>query len=635
MKIFGVSMVRNEADIVDLNIRYHLSLGIDRVLVLDNGSTDGTDEVLRSLVHRDERVSWIRDDSPFDQATITTELAREAFRLGADWIVPFDADEFWWAERNKFREILARSQAGVLRTRLVNFVQSRNVRDLKRKSLLAMIYRLEEKNLGWGPDTRKQMDEGNLAYIEVAYPPKCISRPTEEIEIKRGNHNVSGVRGPRVESDQIFCLHAPLRSRMILENKAEQGRRLDEAGVPPQEGWHLRRWATLEKQDRLETEWAANSYLAGRLDLGNKKRVLIPDSRLKDALSPLVRPKSPNSKPDKKRESPLENGAAQPLFVAGCQRSGTTAFAEYMNVHPEVMLLRERYKFIPHEVTPDLLSFDRILAYSAGETNVPQEQYEELLGCKDPSKLRWVGDKNPDYHGFFGRLVRQNPGARFVVLYRPLEEVAESFDARARNPEDHWPAYFDFWKAVGVWNNALSRTRAFIEGDAGAKVLVLNYHDFFYRSESCVPLISHFLQINFDEQVLADWRSRSKAFADNQRQKTTLTKEREDFLKEEKNHEAEEWMLKRIEDQRDDPDICFRARPARPAPVRAQPPEAARAHLREENSRKRFLRLRRRVRHLSLENRRLTNQLAEVRGSRTWKLLDAINRLRKRLLHST
>ena len=46
MRLYGVSMIRNEADIIRVNILYHLSIGFDRLLVVDNGSTDGTDRIL-------------------------------------------------------------------------------------------------------------------------------------------------------------------------------------------------------------------------------------------------------------------------------------------------------------------------------------------------------------------------------------------------------------------------------------------------------------------------------------------------------------------------------------------------------------------------------------------------------------
>src|SRR5436309_15500717 len=89
MQRVGIMIVRNEVDIIRLNVLYHFGLGIDRFLIVDNGSSDGTDQVLEEL-SRQGRVQWTSDSGPYRQAEITTELAREAFRGGADWVVPIE-----------------------------------------------------------------------------------------------------------------------------------------------------------------------------------------------------------------------------------------------------------------------------------------------------------------------------------------------------------------------------------------------------------------------------------------------------------------------------------------------------------------------------------------------------------------
>lgn len=609
MKVFGISMIRNEADIIALTIRHHLDLGLDRILVLDNGSSDGTGEVLRELSKEDERVGWIYDDSPFDQSAVTTRLAREAHRQGADWILPFDADEFWWAECGGFREVLTNTQAGILRVKLINFVQARHQRESSSEALLTMTQRPVDP-IGPGKYCRELIESHQNGFVEMLYPLKCISRPTAEIEIHRGNHRVTGAKGRRVECEDIVCLHAPLRSKEILDSKGERGRRLEEAGIQETRGWQIQYWGRIQSEGKMEQEWAANSYEDDCLNVYGKRHETVLDPRLRDVVAPLVLgPSKGDLSPTghlKRSQSDGKENPLRPLFVAGCQRSGTTAFVEYINDHPKMLICSERYKYIPRQVTFDHFAFERILDYSASETNMPEEWYRELLSRKDLANLRWIGDKNPDYYKHFGRLLEQNPGARFIVLYRPLEEVAESFDARAKDPEDRWPARYDFELAIKLWNMALNSTREFVEGGHGSDVLVVGYEDFFYRNETCVPLISRFLGIGLDEQVLAKWHERSVGFEQSRRRKDDLNEEQISLIERDKDRAAEEWMLTRIEDQNRDPDVLFERSVA---PLISQRPRSLSPKQRIEDLQRKLEEESRKVERLSQQNRNLNKQL--------------------------
>ncbi len=76
-------------------VQHLLDQGVAGILVADNGSVDGTAQVIRGL--NDARVYLVDDREPaFFQAAKLTELARRAAGAGADWIVPFDGDEFWF-----------------------------------------------------------------------------------------------------------------------------------------------------------------------------------------------------------------------------------------------------------------------------------------------------------------------------------------------------------------------------------------------------------------------------------------------------------------------------------------------------------------------------------------------------------
>lgn len=283
MKITGLSIVRDEADIVRMTLLYHLATGCDNILVIDNGSSDDTPRILEKLSRR-YPVQWVREDGPFEQAERTTELAREAARDGADWVVPFDADEFWWTRTKPLRSLLAETSAGVLRTRVVNFVQRRRQRRSNRSCVAQMKWRAEPV---MSPVFERDLVEaGEIAYVEGKYPPKHVARATVGIQISKGNHEIAGVPGALELSEDLVCLHAPLRSRNELEKMAANASRAWDESPDPGTSWQHKRWGRLAAEGGLAAEWAANSQRRGNLDLMGRKRPLVFDPLLCDLVAP-------------------------------------------------------------------------------------------------------------------------------------------------------------------------------------------------------------------------------------------------------------------------------------------------------------------------------------------------------------
>ena len=90
MAVYGISMMRDEADVAR-QVVSHMLGQVDAVIVADNGSTDGTRDILDELpvqvVDDPDRAYW--------QSAKMTRLAHLAGEHGATWVVPFDADELW------------------------------------------------------------------------------------------------------------------------------------------------------------------------------------------------------------------------------------------------------------------------------------------------------------------------------------------------------------------------------------------------------------------------------------------------------------------------------------------------------------------------------------------------------------
>lgn len=244
------------------------------------------------------------------------------------------------------------------------------------------------------------------------------------------------------------------------------------------------------------------------------------------------------------------------LFVCGPQRSGTTALADYLNLHPEVLLCMERYKWIQaRDIQPELFTFERILDYRMSpqedrqETNTPREHHEKLLSLKDPEQLKWVGDKNPSYVNHLSPLAESNPAARFIVTYRPLEEVAESFDARWKDDHDPW-RMGGFESGVERWNEALRSARDFVENAVNLNVLFLDYHEFFRVDPTAISMLARFLDIEIGDELVDAWREMSRSFEAGRRSKEPLSDELLAYAEAHKDSEAESWVLERIERQR-------------------------------------------------------------------------------------
>ena len=90
-------LVRDEADVVRLTLEHHLAAGVDVVLAMDNGSIDGTRELLSEYEPGGRVVVLDEPALDYRQWLWVTRMARlAAFELGADWIIHADADEFWW-----------------------------------------------------------------------------------------------------------------------------------------------------------------------------------------------------------------------------------------------------------------------------------------------------------------------------------------------------------------------------------------------------------------------------------------------------------------------------------------------------------------------------------------------------------
>jgi GT2 family glycosyltransferase len=428
MQIVGLMLVRNEADILRVNLLHHLSSGIDRFLVVDNGSSDGTESALRELA-RDGRVRWTHDSGPYRQAEITTGLAREAFREGADWVIPIDADEFWCAREGDLRGVLEQTTAGALRVQVINFVQRR---DQLQATPDALIHMTRRTALPIGPleKVRERVESEEFAYVEMMYQPKWISRAGREIEIAMGNHAVKGIPGVQADTNEILCLHALLRARSVLEAKVEQGARVEQLGLGPEQGWHVRRWKRLAGNGALGTEWRANSYEGDHLEVSGKPHYLVFDPALRDLVLPWIEETGPR-RPGIVRASEKRKARA----LRGERPRSEISRREYealqRTIQDQLIAYREQIDKVVNTFGAQLQKRDQAVYDLQAALDARIKERDDLIGQLQSELLTKVGDRDKTILGLQAEL-REKVGERDRLIRDLQNELQTNVADRDR-----------------------------------------------------------------------------------------------------------------------------------------------------------------------------------------------------------
>lgn len=219
IKLCMAMQVKDEADIVEMNIRYHAKKGCESFYVVDNGSTDGTREILEDL-RTEFDITLINDSTPdYNQADNMTMLTHLARRDGCDWVIENDADEFWYPSSGDLKTGLNRQDA-VLRVNRFNVLPT-----------------LEEPN-NWmmSPwqtlntihfDMHSDYEKGRNNFLFAPVLHKVMVNPHGVIGVGGGNHGARHIADKLKRrkfsgwNDNIKIFHYALRSFERFKTKVE------------------------------------------------------------------------------------------------------------------------------------------------------------------------------------------------------------------------------------------------------------------------------------------------------------------------------------------------------------------------------------------------------------------------------
>ena len=267
MKVVMTLLVRDEADIVDAQLAFHLNSGVDIVIATDNDSQDGTTEILESY-ERDGYLRLLRSHAQdHSQPEIVTHMARLAAASGADWVINSDADEFWWPRGGSLAEILGEIPLdyGTVHASVRTFVpRPAGVEHFAERMIVRAV-------------PHAPLFEPTSAYRPVS---KVVHRAHPAIAVGAGNHSVAGGQFATLRGwYPIEVLHFPWRSAEQVTRKASiQAGSRAKMRRPPRGYEVALRSGTLD-------EWFASLAVSeDALERGLAEGSLAVDTRLRDAL---------------------------------------------------------------------------------------------------------------------------------------------------------------------------------------------------------------------------------------------------------------------------------------------------------------------------------------------------------------
>ncbi len=262
-------LIKDEADIIEENIRVHASLGVDSFIVMDNGSTDGTIEKVRLLSNEFHITLIERPSLDYQQSNWKTEMARIACKThGADWTIANDADEFWIPNSGSLKDRL---------TKVGSIIHC------ERRNVLFEQEAFESGAPFWSQTSTvhnpvlyckgNELKDVHRSIMMGKIHGKVMVRSLGMLRIKGGNHrawHAWGWLNQRDEKD-ITVYHYPIRSKSHFLANVEHRAKLLDAGITKM-GNHYRRWAEMFQNGSIEEEFRrlvlSPEYKTCLMDLG-------------------------------------------------------------------------------------------------------------------------------------------------------------------------------------------------------------------------------------------------------------------------------------------------------------------------------------------------------------------------------
>jgi glycosyltransferase involved in cell wall biosynthesis len=287
IKLVMTLLVRNEEDIIADNIHFHASVGVDAFVVLDNASDDNTADIVRSLQDQYDITMMYEPAKTYRQRQWVTRLAHFAKKkLGADWVMSNDADEFWVPKSGNLKSGLDR-KGSVVRCPRYNMMMTREMVGADQPYYTSTLH--VRNPIQWDyEDTDFQQ---TMATYLRAVPENVAVNLHGFIRMLSGNHSAWHIaRGfKRTWSDNITVYHYPIRDYEGFEKRIIDRReiiRSPEATRVLSKRYQI--WSDLYDQNRLREVYDRFLLTGGDIETFIKTGILVEDTAGRDAIKKVL-----------------------------------------------------------------------------------------------------------------------------------------------------------------------------------------------------------------------------------------------------------------------------------------------------------------------------------------------------------